>query len=245
MQATSLERRHQTQTRRRRPAQAAVAVLAAVLVVALVLGVILAALMSPAEAAARRPAGEDAGGLAPSASGLVARQVDAPAGSVAGVVGGLLGEVAHDLVSPRPVEAHARGRMLRRVIKLVNKARSAPRTCGDKRFAAVPRVRRNRLLDRAASSYARQMAHRDFFAHIGLDGLDPGDRLRDVGYRWRSYGENIAAGYSSPAGVVRAWLDSPDHCANLMGRYRAIGVGYAWDDDSRYGGYWVQEFASR
>jgi len=53
-------------------------------------------------------------------------------------------------------------------------------------------------------------------------------------------GENIAMGYSSPSQVVRGWINSPGHYANMMGNYKYIGVG----DTSAIGGspYWTQQF---
>jgi uncharacterized protein YkwD len=40
------------------------------------------------------------------------------------------------------------------------------------------------------------------------------------------YGENVAYGQRDPAEVMRAWMNSPGHRANILnGRYSTIGVG--------------------
>ncbi len=133
---------------------------------------------------------------------------------------------------------------LRSVLRLVNVARATPRSCGAVRYPATRPVRANLRLNRAATRFARLLGARDFFSHTSPDGTEPGDRIRAAGYRWQAYGENIAAGFTTPASVVQGWLDSPGHCENLMNpAYTEIGLGYAHQDGSSYGHYWVQDFA--
>lgn len=147
-----------------------------------------------------------------------------------------LGDVVQVVLTP----------LLQDVLSLVNDARASGHTCGGVSYPSVPRVSEDARLTSAAGKYARLMASRDFFSHTSPDGSSPGDRIEAEGYNWRSYGENIAAGQSSAAEVVRSWLASAGHCANLMSRsFTEIGLGYAYDADSTYGRYWVQDFASR
>ncbi|WP_134765975.1 CAP domain-containing protein [Nocardioides sp. 1609] len=134
---------------------------------------------------------------------------------------------------------------LGRVLALVNEARSEARRCGRVRHGAVPPLARDVRLDRAAGRFARLMARRDFFSHQSPDGSDAGDRIRREGYRWTSYGENIAAGQATPASVVRAWLGSPGHCAVIMSRFHEIGIGYGYRAEATYQRYWVLDLASR
>ena len=130
------------------------------------------------------------------------------------------------------------------VYALVNEARSTGQTCGDVRFPAVPPLKRNAELDGAAEDFAQLMAEQDFFSHVAPGGADPGDRITEAGYTWSSYGENIAAGYDTPAEVVQGWLDSPGHCEHLMGKFTHLGLGHADNASSTYGTYWVQDFAT-
>ena len=59
-------------------------------------------------------------------------------------------------------------------------------------------------------------------------------------------GENIAAGPATAKIVVRGWLESPEHCANLMSqRYTAMGIAYAVNPASKVGIYWAQASARR
>jgi uncharacterized protein YkwD len=128
------------------------------------------------------------------------------------------------------------------VVKLVNEARSQARRCGSERFAAAPPLRISSELTDAAEAHAGDMARRKFFEHRGSDGSEPKDRVRRTGYRWLLTGENIALGPESAEEVVKGWLDSPGHCANIMEpRFKDIGIGLA-TGGKRGQIYWVQEF---
>jgi uncharacterized protein YkwD len=83
-------------------------------------------------------------------------------------------------------------------------------------------------------------------SHTGSDGSDPGQRITRAGYIWRTYGENVAAGYTTPESVVAGWMQSDGHRANILNpAFRDIGVGYAYGASSTYKHYWTQVFAAR
>ena len=92
----------------------------------------------------------------------------------------------------------------------------------------------NRALANAARGHSRDMARRDYFDHTAPGDVTFADRIQRANYRPRgswSIGENIAWGSGSlatPASIVRAWMKSPGHRANILNRaFRAIGVGVA------------------
>ncbi|MCP4357833.1 MAG: CAP domain-containing protein [Chloroflexi bacterium] len=126
------------------------------------------------------------------------------------------------------------------VLDLVNQERAtagcAPLTANDQ-------------LVTAARDHSDDMAVNDFFSHTGSDNSSPGDRIDRQGYRWSRWGENIAAGYSSPASVMNGWMNSPGHRANILNcSYTEIGIGYTYlanDAGSvNYRHYWTQDFAT-
>ncbi len=128
------------------------------------------------------------------------------------------------------------------VVRLVNEARRSARSCGDEQYAAARPLRADDRLSQASREHARDMGERGYFDHTSADGRSPWDRAEAAGYD-SAGGENIAAGYVTPADVVQGWLDSPGHCANLMSPDMVdIGVGHAVVDGSRYRSYWVQMF---
>jgi hypothetical protein len=98
-------------------------------------------------------------------------------------------------------------------------------------------------LGAAASAHSEDMAARDYFDHYTPEGKSPGDRITTEGYRWRSYGENIAAGHSVGAETVNGWVNSSGHRGNMLSTsFSEIGVGCAYNSGSAYGNYATQVF---
>ncbi|WP_033666355.1 CAP domain-containing protein [Salinispora mooreana] len=93
----------------------------------------------------------------------------------------------------------------------------------------------------AAQRHSQDQADNKKMSHNGSNGSSPGDRLDDVGYQWRTYGENVAWNQQSPAAVMKAWMNSPGHKANILNcSFTEIGIGIA----SSNGPYWTQVFAA-
>ena len=75
-----------------------------------------------------------------------------------------------------------------------------------------------------------------YFSHNSPTYGSPFQMMRQLGIRYTSAGENIAMGYTSAEAVVRAWMASDSHRANILSdRYTTIGIGYV-------DGYWTQWF---
>jgi uncharacterized protein YkwD len=143
-----------------------------------------------------------------------------------------------------PPAPSAAAEVAARVLALTNEARSHPRRCGDRSFNAAEPVRLNAQLERAAAAHAQDMARYGVLQHEGSDGSEASQRLTRAGYPWRSMGENVASGQTTPEQVVAEWLRSPGHCATLMNpSYTEMGVAYAVNMASESGIYWAQEFA--
>lgn len=132
------------------------------------------------------------------------------------------------------------------VLKLVNEARSRPRMCGSRGFAAAPPLAWNDSLAAAALVHSRDMAARNYFDHSDATGATVAQRATRAGYRWRVIGENIAVGQGSAQQVVAGWLASPGHCANIMERdFSEMGTAYAIQPRSAMEIYWTQVFGTR
>lgn len=144
-----------------------------------------------------------------------------------------------------PPVLEASDAVARRVLEVVNGARMQARMCGSTRFAVAGLLKSNVALNRAALAHAADMAQQSYFAHEGRDGSTLAERVTRAGYRWRSIGENIAAGQTTPEAVVADWIKSPQHCANLMAqRFTEMGVAYSVNRESKAGIYWVQVFGA-
>ncbi|KAG1664964.1 hypothetical protein FOA52_001976 [Chlamydomonas sp. UWO 241] len=70
--------------------------------------------------------------------------------------------------------------------------------------------------------------------HEGLGGL--GARVDAAGYAYSTVCENVAEGQDSIVEVVRAWMQSPSHRANLL------NVDVVHMGGGRVGRYWAQVF---
>jgi uncharacterized protein YkwD len=141
-------------------------------------------------------------------------------------------------------ESGAAPALASRALKLVNDARAHGTRCGAQEFAPAPPLTLSGTLGGVAFGHASDMAEHGYFEHEDLAGHTPADRVRAVGYREKLVGENIAYGPITVEEVVRAWLDSPDHCENIMDpRFAQMGIAFASGRTSRRGLYWVQVFA--
>jgi uncharacterized protein YkwD len=144
---------------------------------------------------------------------------------------------------PDPDDASA---VSHRVLELINEARIQARRCGRKKFPATTPLKQVAALGSAALAHAQDMAAHSYIGHKGSDGSMPADRATRVNYTWSSVAENVAGGQTTAEEVVRTWLTSPGHCANLMSpRYSDTGVAYAVNPASKKGIYWVQVFATQ
>jgi uncharacterized protein YkwD len=125
------------------------------------------------------------------------------------------------------------------LLQLVNDTRTKGCNCGETYYVPVPALTWNNQLEKAAYNHSNDMYRKKYFGHTGSDGSGSGERISAVGYNWKYYAENIAAGYQTEKEVISGWLSSPGHCANIMnGNYKEMGV-------ARAGDYWTQDFGSR
>ena len=116
------------------------------------------------------------------------------------------------------------------VVRLTNSAHS------QNGYAAL--VEDGALSD-AAAVRAREIAHS--FSHTRPSGASFSSALSESGVSYLRAGENIAYGQKSASEVVNAWMNSPDHRANILNSsYSRIGSASVNIDGTLY---WVQLFA--
>ena len=138
--------------------------------------------------------------------------------------------------------------------QLINEVRQRTAGCGEllksagqqvrgvESLASRPALVWNPQLAAAAEQHSRAMAELAFFDHRGRDGRRVSDRADAAGYRWRSIGENLAAGYRSLEEALRGWVRSEGHCRNLLDeRFSDFGLARVVSDrpNDRYRVYWT------
>ncbi len=121
---------------------------------------------------------------------------------------------------------------------------------------ARARDRRRRLvrrpaLQRAAAMKGERVASCGQFSHTPC-GASATAAVRAAGYRFTTFGENLFAGswgQVSPRNVVTAWLQSPEHRANILGpSFRDLGLAPVRADGLLEGAdavVWTATFGSR
>ncbi|MEU9027273.1 sigma-70 family RNA polymerase sigma factor [Streptomyces sp. NPDC048383] len=133
-----------------------------------------------------------------------------------------------------PAPAPAPQGVVGQVLALVNSERAAA-GCGP--------LKDDAQLRSAAQAHSADMARRDFFDHTNPDGADPGARTTASGYRWSTYGENIAKGQQTAQAVMDSWMKSPGHRANILNcSFKDLGVGM---QPGAGGPWWTQNFGAR
>jgi hypothetical protein len=84
----------------------------------------------------------------------------------------------------------------------------------------------NSELSAAAQAKANDMVKRDYWSHVTPDGVQPWQFIENQGYRYQDAGENLAYGFGSSSAVLKAWMASPEHRANILkANYKNIGFG--------------------
>lgn len=133
-----------------------------------------------------------------------------------------------------PVRANA---IQREILRLVNQERQ---------HAGIGPLQLQGQLQQSAQRYAEQMSAQNFFGHEDPQGKESIDRIRETGYvdppcrcAWMYLtGENLAHGQETAAEVMRQWMASPGHRANILQEgFSEIGIGV-------FENYWVQHFGN-
>ncbi len=100
-------------------------------------------------------------------------------------------------------------------------------------------------MDESVRNVARMksgdMQAKNYFSHTSPTYGSPFDMMKQFGISYRTAGENIAMGQRTPEEVVKAWMNSPGHKANILkADFTHIGVGYV-----ATGSYWTQMFIGK
>ena len=120
----------------------------------------------------------------------------------------------------------------REVVRLVNEER---------RKMGLGELTHNWELSRVARYKSQDMRDKAYFSHTSPTYGSPFQMMRSFGISYRTAAENIARGQATPEAVVKAWMSSPGHRANILNpSFTEIGVGYITD-----GRYWTQMFIGR
>ena len=116
----------------------------------------------------------------------------------------------------------------REVVRLVN---------AERKRMGLSELKYNWQLSRVARYKSEDMRDKGYFSHTSPTYGSPYQMMKSFGITYRTAGENIAKGQTSPEAVVKGWMNSSGHRANILNpSFTEIGVGFA------SGNYWTQMF---
>ncbi len=116
------------------------------------------------------------------------------------------------------------------VVKLVNEERAK---------AGLSALTLDTTVQSAAQVRAQESA--TSFSHTRPDGTSFSTALTEAGVKYKGSGENIAWGQKNPEEVMKGWMNSAGHKANILNpNYTKIGVGYY--QNAKGVNYWSQLF---
>jgi hypothetical protein len=105
-----------------------------------------------------------------------------------------------------------------KIISLTNEERAR---------AGLNELNVNDELTQAANAKAQAILASQIFDHTINDRKFSG-WIKETGYQYTLVGENLAMDFMTSEGLMRAWMASPEHRANILeNEYRDIGVGVA------------------
>jgi hypothetical protein len=92
----------------------------------------------------------------------------------------------------------------------------------------LPVLQLNGELNAAAANKAANMFAENYWAHFSPSGKSPWDFIRGAGYNYVYAGENLARGFTTAQDTLTAWMNSPDHRANILSaNYTDVGFAIA------------------
>jgi len=95
----------------------------------------------------------------------------------------------------------------------------------------------------SAAAAIRALELEVYYSHDRPDGSDCLTVLDELGIRYSAAGENIAMYQRTPEEVIKDWMNSPGHKANILHRSLGnMGVGVHMDSSGRL--HWVQLFTN-
>ena len=84
----------------------------------------------------------------------------------------------------------------------------------------------NPTLSKSAEAKAADMFSKDYWAHTSPTGVPPWDFFINSGYEYSVAGENLAKDFYDTDTLMKAWMNSPTHKANITNaKYQEIGLG--------------------
>jgi len=80
----------------------------------------------------------------------------------------------------------------------------------------LPKLAESTKLDTSACDKLNDMVKYQYWAHVSPSGVQPWHWFDVEGYKYTRAGENLAYGQQDAQELVTAWMNSPEHKANIL-----------------------------
>lgn len=98
-------------------------------------------------------------------------------------------------------------------------------TNGERKKAGLNPLQYNQVLSDSARKKAEDMFKNDYWAHNSPQGKTPWTFFDAAGYKYSVAGENLAKDFYDTDSLIKAWMNSPTHKANIIHqKYQEIGI---------------------
>lgn len=122
--------------------------------------------------------------------------------------------------------------MQTQILNIVNKERAAQ---------GLSALKLDEKLSKVATAKSQDMADLGYFSHTSPTYGSPFDMMKQFGVSYSTAGENIAKGQTTAEQVMRDWMNSEGHRANILNKnFEKLGVGIVKDASGRV--IWTQMF---
>ncbi len=97
----------------------------------------------------------------------------------------------------------------------------------------LPATQWSDQMRKVALGHSRDMAENDYFDHTDLDGNNILQRAQKAGVKFSTVAENLASGGQNGIVMHELLMNSEGHRHNVLGDYRFLGVGVAFNEENR------------
>jgi len=98
-------------------------------------------------------------------------------------------------------------------------------TNNERKNAGLEPLQYNPILSLSAQKKAEDMFKNDYWAHTSPQGKTPWTFFDAAGYKYSVAGENLAKDFYDTESLLKAWMNSPSHKANIVHqKYKDIGI---------------------
>ncbi len=130
------------------------------------------------------------------------------------------------------------------LLRLTNIARSKSCKCGNTNYNSTKQLKWNDTLAKVALEHVKYLSTINELTHTGKGGSTSSQRVTKAGYIWQAVAENLAIGQGTAEEAIQSWLDSENHCKNIMNPiYKEYGAAYIKSNSNGY--IWIQVFATK